>query len=251
MKTFRKILKLTGVLGLIIFIIGTLAFTSIETRNVQCSEIEVVFNKRDLISVDKDKLIRMAKTADSKILSRKLEDINSEKIEAEIEKHPAIKRADVYKLVVKGEEGYKGVLVIKVKNRQPVLRIFNADHSYFMDKEGKRFPASGAYSKRIMVTTGAVSEEFAAEKLLPFVGYIEESDFWKAQIEQIHVEGNGNVIMSMLVGGQVVEMGDLDNYEIKLRNLKEFYKQVLAEDNWDRYSKISVKYNNQVVAKRK
>ena len=142
MKTFRKILKLTGVLGLIIFIIGTLAFTSIETRNVQCSEIEVVFNKSDLISVDKDKLIRMAKTADSKILSRKLDDINGEKIEAEIEKHPAIKRADVYKLVVKGEEGYKGVLVIKVKNRQPVLRIFTSDHSYFMDKEGKRFPAS-------------------------------------------------------------------------------------------------------------
>ena len=59
------------------------------------------------------------------------------------------------------------------------------------------------------------------------------------------------MIMSMLVGGQVVEMGDLDNYETKLRNLKAFYRQVLAEDNWDRYSKISVKYNNQVVAKRR
>jgi cell division protein FtsQ len=46
-------------------------------------------------------------------------------------------------------------------------------------------------------------------------------------------------------------MGDLDNYETKLRNLKAFYRQVLADDNWDRYSKISVKYNNQVVAKRK
>lgn len=252
MKTLRRILKLTGFLGLVIFIIGTLAFTSIESRNIRCTDIEVVFKRRDLVSVDKDKLIRMAKTADGKILSKTLDKINGEIIEAEIEKHPAVERADVYKLVVKNEEGgYKGVLVIKVKNREPVLRIINSGSNYFMDKEGKKFPVSAAYAKRIMVTTGSVSEKFAVEQLLPFVGYISDNDFWSAQIEQIHVEQDGNVLLSPLVGGHVIEMGDLMNYETKLRNLKAFYKQVLAEDNWDKYSKISVKYNNQVVAKRK
>lgn len=253
MRTLRRILKLTGFLGLVVFIIGTLAFTSIESRNIQCSDIEVVFRRSDLISVDKDKLIRMAKQADGKILSKRLDKINGEVIEAAIEKHPAIKRADVYKLVVKNEEGggYKGVLVIKVKNREPVLRIINSGSNYFMDKEGKKFPGAAAYAKRIMVTTGSVSEKFATEQLLPFVEYIDDSDFWSAQIEQIHVEQNGNVLLSPLVGGHVIEMGDLENYETKLRNLKAFYKQVLAENNWDKYSKVSVKYNNQVVAKRK
>lgn len=251
MKTFRRILKLFGFLGLVAFIIATLAFTSIESRNIKCSDIEVVYRKSDLVSVDKDKLIRMVKAADGKLFSKTLEQINGEAIEAKIEKHPAIERADVYKLVVPGEKGYKGVLVVKVKNREPVIRVINQGSNYFIDEEGKKFPVTAVYAKRIIVTTGSVSEKFASEKLLPFVQYIGDNDFWSAQIEQIHVERNGNVLLSPLVGGHVIEMGDLDNYETKLRNLKAFYKQVLAEDKWDKYSKVSVKYNNQVVAKRK
>jgi len=245
-------LKLTGFLGLVVFIIGTLAFTSIESRNILCSDIEVVYKRKDLISVDKDKLIRMAKAADGRILSKTLDKIDGEEIEAAIEKHPAVERADVYKLVVKNEKGgYKGVLVIKVINREPVLRIINSGSNYFMDKEGRKFPVSAAYAKRIMVTTGSVSEKFAVEQLLPFVDFVSHNDFWSAQIEQIHVEQDGNVLLSPLVGGHVIEMGDLNNYETKLRNLKAFYKQVLSDDKWDKYSKVSVKYNNQIVAKRK
>ena len=41
---FRKLLKLLGFLMLIIFIVGTLAFTVIESRNIMCSGIEVVFD---------------------------------------------------------------------------------------------------------------------------------------------------------------------------------------------------------------
>jgi cell division protein FtsQ len=251
MRTLRRILKLFGFLGLVVFIIGTLAFTSIETRKIKCTEIEVVYSSDDLKSVNKDNLIRMVKAADGKLFSKTIDQINGEVIEEKIKKHPAIEQADVYTLVVAGEKGYKGVLVVKITNRVPVMRVINQGSNYFIDEEGKKFPVTAVYAKRIIVTTGSVSEQFASEKLIPFVKYINDNDFWSAQIEQIHVERDGNVLLSPLVGGHVIEMGDLDNYEKKLRNLKAFYQQVLSEDKWDRYSKVSVKYNNQVVAKRK
>jgi cell division protein FtsQ len=248
---FRKLLKLTGFLLLIVFIIGTLAFTFIESKNIMCTGIEVVFNEDEAINVDKDKLIRLVKATDNKILSKTLDEINSEIIESEIEKIPGILTADVYKLMISEKGSYKGVLVVKVKNRKPVMRVITSTGSYYLDKFGMRIPISLNYATNVLVTTGSVSEKFAVEQLLPFVLYVEDNEFWKAQIQQVHVEEDGDVLLTPLVGGHIIELGDLGNYRQKLQIMREFYKQVLVKNNWDKYEMVSLKYNNQVVAKRR
>ena len=248
---FRKLLKLTGFLLLIVFIIGTLAFTSIESNNIMCTGIEIVFNEDEAINIDKDKLIRLVKATDSKVLRKTLDEINSDVIEDEIEKIPAILTADVYKLMVSEKGRYKGVLVVKVKHREPVMRVINSSGSYYLDKYGVRIPVSTSYPTNVLVTTGTISEEFAVEKLLPFVMYVNDNDFWKAQIQQVHVEEDGDVLLTPLVGGHIIELGDLDNYREKLNIMRAFYKQVLVKNNWDKYEKVSLKYKNQVVAKRR
>jgi len=248
---FRKLLKLTGFLLLIVFIIGTLAFTSIESKNIICSDIEVVFDKNEAINIDKDRLIRLVKATDSKVLRKTLEQINSEVFEEEIEKIPAILSADVYKIIVNEKGVYKGVLVVKVKHREPVMHVISSNGSYYLDKYGVRIPVSSSYSTNVLVASGSISEKFAVEKLLPFIQYVEDNDFWNAQIEQVFVEQDGDVLLSPLVGGHIIELGDIDNYREKLHVMREFYKQVLAKNNWNKYERVSLKYNNQVVAKRR
>ncbi|KAF0238911.1 MAG: hypothetical protein FD181_634 [Prolixibacteraceae bacterium] len=247
----RKLLNLTGFLVLIIFIVGTLAFTSIESKNIICTDIQVVFNKNDVINIDKERLVRLVKSADNKVLSKTLSEINAEIIEEEIEKLPAILKADVYKLMVNENGAYKGTLVVKVKHREPVLRVITSSASYYLDKFGMKIPASTNYATNVMVATGSVSETFAVEQLLPFILYVEDNDFWKAQIQQIYVDNDGDVLLSPLVGGHIIELGDITNYRWKLHIMSAFYKQVLAKNNWDKYEMVSLKYNNQVVAKRK
>ncbi len=248
---FRKLLKLIGFLFLIIFVIGTLAFTSIESRNIMCTDIEVVFDKDEAINIDKARLVKLVKATDRKIFSKTLNEINSEIFEGEIEKIPAILRADVYKLMVNEKGTYKGVLVVKVKHREPVMRVITSHGSYYLDKFGVRIPVSSSYTTNVLVASGSISEKFAIEKLLPFVLYVEDNDFWNAQIEQIFVQEDGDVLLTPLVGGHTIELGEVDNYREKLHVMSEFYKQVLAKNNWDKYEKISLKYNNQVVAKRR
>lgn len=246
-----KLLKLTGFLLLIIFIIGTLAFTSIESKNIMCTDIQVVFNKNDVINIEKDRLVRLVKSADNKVLSKTLNEINAEIIEEEIEKLPAILKADVYKLMVNENGTYKGTLVVKIKHREPVLRVITSSGSYYLDKYGMKIPLSTNYATNVMVASGSISEGFAVEQLLPFVLYVEDNDFWKAQIQQIYVEEDGDVLLSPLVGGHIIELGDLNNYRWKLHVMNAFYKQVLANNNWDKYETVSLKYNNQVVAKKR
>ncbi len=247
----RKLLKLAGYLGFVIFLIITLAFTSYESKNIPCRNIEIEFGNDELIQLSKSEIARMVKVADKDISGKKLEDINTDIIEKEVEKNPVVLKAEVYKVVAKDTSSYKGVVTVRVKHRSPVVRVMSESGSYYLDKFGGKIPVSIHYAANVLVATGYFSEKYAKEELLPFVLFVENDEFWRAQVEQVHVEKNGDVILTPLVGDQVIELGKLDNFEEKLRNMKAFYNQVLANNNWDKYERISLKYKNQVVAKRR
>lgn len=248
---FKKVLKVLGLLMFVVFFIVTLAFTSHEYKDIKCKNIQVEFRDNDVIKISKDEVIRMVKSADKNIIGKKLDDINSEIIEQQVQKNRAILKAEVYKVIARDTTSYKGILSVKIKHRQPVLRVISSSGNYYMDKFGEKIPVSINYAADVMVATGNFSEQFAREQLLPFVLYVEDNDFWNAQLEQIYVENNGDVLLTPLIGDQIIELGKPENYEEKLRNMKAFYEQVLAKNNWDKYKRISLKYKDQVIAKKR
>jgi cell division protein FtsQ len=249
----RKLLKLIGLVLLVTFVAVTLAFTSRQYRNVACRGIEVNFRDGETIQLDKADIIRMVKSADKNLIGKQLNEINSDSIEKVVEKHRAVYKAEVYKVVAKDSISYKGVLAVRVRHREPVVRVMTPDVSYFLDKNGERFPVSINYSADVLVVTGSYNftEEYAKNELLPFVLYVKNHKFWNAQIEQVHVEKDGDVFLTPLVGDHLIELGSFENYQEKLRNMKAFYSQVLAKNNWNKYKKVSVKYKDQVIAKKR
>lgn len=247
----RKLLKLAGYLVLAMFFIATLAFTSHESKNIPCRSVEIEFGNDDLIRLSKTEIYQLVKSADKDITAKNLEDINAEIIEKAVEKNPAILKAEVYKVVAKDTASYKGIVTVRVKHRRPVVRVMSDEGTYYLDKFGDKIPVSTNYTTNVLVATGYCSEKYAKEQLLPFVLFIENDAFWKAQIEQVHVEKNGDVILTPLVGSQIIELGNLGNFKEKLRNMRAFYSQVLTKNNWDKYDKISLKYKNQVVAQKR
>jgi len=48
----------------------------------------------------------------------------------------------------------------------------------------------------------------------------------------------------------LIEFGNVEHMEKKFRNLKAFYEQVLKDNNWNKYSRIILRFENQVVAKK-
>lgn len=247
----RKILKLAGYILLAAFMVVTLAFSSRESRHVACRNIEIEFNENELIKTSREEIVRLISAADNQLTGKELREINTELIEKEIEKHQAVLNAEVFKVVARDSSSYKGILGVRVKHREPVLRVMSSSGTYYLDRTGTQVPVSSGYTANVLVASGYFSEDYAKEQLLPFVLFLEENPFWKAQIEQIHVEQNGNILVTPLVGDHLIELGSLDDYQEKLRNMKAFYEQVLVQNNWEKYEKISVKYKNQVIAKKK
>ncbi|MDD2382416.1 MAG: hypothetical protein WCY58_04405 [Mariniphaga sp.] len=248
---WKKGLKLMGYLLLIAFMVVTLAFSSMESKNVSCRDIQIEFNNDESIKVSKDEIIRLVRTADQEIIGKDLRQINAELIEKEIEKHQAILNAEVYKVVTRDSSSYQGILGVRVSHREPVLRVMSSEGSYYLDESGEKVPLSTEYSARVIVASGFFSHDFARTDMLPFVLFVIHDPFWEAQLEQIHREQNGNILLTPLVGDHVIELGSLDNFQVKLRNLKAFYEQVMVQNNWDKYRQVSVKYNNQIIAKKR
>ena len=247
----RKIFILAGYLLLIGIVAVTLSFAVNEANSITCSDVQVSFLKNELIQVKKEEIVRLIHNADKQLMGKELREINADIIEKDIEKHPAIDKAEVYKIISTDSSSYRGILGVRIKHREPVVRIMSVNARYYLDKTGEKIPFSSNYTANVLVVTGDFSEEYARSELLPFVMYLNSNPFWRAQIEQIHVENDGGIVLTPLVGDQIIEMGSIQGYPEKLRNLKAFYQQIMARNNWDKYNKISLKYKNQIIAKKR
>jgi cell division protein FtsQ len=83
------------------------------------------------------------------------------------------------------------------------------------------------------------------------IKYIDDDDFWSAQIDQIYVDSNNDIDLIPRVGNQLIHIGTTENIEGKLKNLAAFYDKVLPEVGWNKYSVINLEYKDQIVCKKR
>jgi cell division protein FtsQ len=244
---FKVILKISGWILLFVFLGFTVAFTTKETKYLRCSLIDVQYEGTPAISLGAGEIIDLVKSADRNLEFGNFYEINAENIERMLRQNKTIEKAEVYKSIIPKGNKYAAVLTVAVKHRTPVMRIMTPDADYYLDKLKEDIPVSIKYPMDVIVATGKIDKEFASGKLLEFGEYIGKDKFWKAQIEQIDIQENGEVVLIPLVGNHRIEFGTLENFEEKLANLKVFYEKVLVQDNWDKYKIIVLKYKNQVI----
>lgn len=248
----KRFLQISGFVLLIIFIVGTLAFTLHELDEVGCSAVSIEFEDDDIIQLQSGELEKLVLKVYPDLFSNQLGQVNSDSLEKAIEKHPVIEGVEAYKVLVKDTSAYTGILTLRVKHRRPVVRIVpDLGEGYYLDIEGRKIPVSTAYSAHVITVTGNINTSYAEKSLLPFIRHLVNDEFWSSQIVQGHVNDSEELLLSPLVGDHLIELGSIENFETKLRNLKAFYKQVLAEDSWNMYSRISLKFEDQIIAKRK
>ena len=61
------------------------------------------------------------------------------------------------------------------------------------------------------------------------------------------VFSNKNIELVPRVGDHVICLGKLDDFERKLKRVKVFYEKGLNKVGWNKYSRISVEFGNQII----
>ena len=173
-------------------------------------------------------------------VGKPVKEINVHAIEQALKQHPFIRKADCY--LTSG-----GNLKIIAHQRIPLLRIMadNGDN-YYLDSDGKTMSATGT-SVYVPVATGFIDRKYAKTKLYDIALCIEQNPFWKAQIEQINITPRLEVQMVPRIGNQILFFGKADDIRQQFERLKIFYAEALNRVGWNKYSRISVEFNNQII----
>lgn len=213
--------------------------------------------------LDERYITRLANEATDSIVGNQLKDIDIAAIHAKIAANSSVKEAHVYTTV-------DGRCVIHVLQRTPIARIFNADgSSFYLDRDGFTMALSSHYTAKVPVFVGEINEqmqemsvldrtddqEFLRSTLMDdvyrFTTHITGNEFWKAQVEHVHINSQGEFEIVPRVGNHRINMGHADNLDEKFRKLMAFYANTIHTRDLNQYTSIHVEYDGQVVCVRR
>jgi len=236
----------------LILVFLSLGFTIYERKKIVCTDVRV-----EITDSIENQFIRSRDVRGwvlnhyPHLLRQNLENIDLRNIEDGLRKIKAVEEVTVFTSIVgRGKPG-EGSVVVRIRQRDPEFRVDLPGRDYYMDKFGKSFDWTPNYTPRVMIVSGVIAYEFARKRLLPLITYIQQDPFLNAQIDQIHVGGNGNLTMVPRIGEQLIYFGSPEDYQVKLRNLKALYKEGFKDGGWTLYKAINLSYKNQVICLKK
>ncbi|KMQ66684.1 cell division protein FtsQ [Chryseobacterium angstadtii] len=235
MKNKYRILKIV----VTVIILGLLLSFSLKRfsgQKITDNKISVKMNEKTPVYFIDEKDIRDIVKKENP--SGKVGDLNIPVLEKKINALPAVDSANVYL-------NLNGKLYLDIKQRVPAFRLNKDGKDFYVDEKGIEFPISRTYSHPCMLVTGNVKPE-EYEKLAELVKKIDKDDFSKKFFIGISKSKDDyNLLTSD--GNYKVEIGDLDNIEFKVKGLKTFVEKYLVFQDPQKYSMVSVKYQNQIV----
>lgn len=242
------------VLGITAFVVltGIIAFASTENDNRVCNEVVInINNQLNNHFIDENDVLSLVNdNGASAVIGESFGRINVRSIEERVKMEPFIRDAEIFR-------DHKGNLVVNVDQRKPVARIIRSDgpDAYIAD-DGYILPVSEKFSARVVLISGTdmkgLSESMTIaegeyEQLFEMINYINNNEFFKAQIAQINFENEDEVVLYPQMTKQLIDFGTLEHMEAKFKKLMIFYKQILPRKGWNVYKRVNLKYNDQII----
>jgi cell division protein FtsQ len=258
MSKFLKILFVIPVLYIVIMPV----YLARSTNSKLCGGIVIdIKDSSDFHFVTKRQLLNLAYGNSGRILGKPVGEVPVSEIESRIKVLRELKVAEVYMTI-------DGTVHVFVDQRDPVMRVMpDNGGDYFVDEDGVVVRKRNLYTPRLHVIEGNVNISSAMlngvsvldtsiknsilKDIYKLVIYVNDDDFWSAQIDQIYIDNNDEIDLIPRVGNQLVHLGTVENFEGKLRNLEAFYDKVLPEIGWNKYSLIDLEFKDQIVCKKR
>ena len=239
---------------LVVLVFALAAFADRNARHHVCRDIVVKLdNFRENHFLDEADVLRMAEAGPSRLRSVRFAEMDFRAMERRLLQHRNLKEVQVY-------NDLKGNLIIRAALRRPMARLVQERGAdAYLSEEGVVMPVSERYSSRVLVLSGPRVPEILrrqsivgtdwGKQLIGLLTFLRDDPFWSAQIAEVYLREDGTVTLFPQVGSQTIAFGKPENLEEKFFRLRVFYKEVLPRRGWNTYSRISVEYAGQVIAR--
>lgn len=225
-------------------LLAVTAFNKPDTKATHCSEVKIDIQETVVDGFLNAGEIKMILSQNHIYpLTQPMASVNPRQIEEVLEKSPFVEKAECYKTL-------SGHVCIDIQQRIPVVRVMadNGDN-YYVDTHGNMMPET-RYVTDLIIATGAITKKYAQQTLTRVANHIMQDDFWKNQVVQINVLNNGYMEIVPRIGDHIIFLGTPSHVDKKLERLRKFYLYGLNKAGWNKYSYISVEFDNQIICKK-
>ena len=261
MKNSYRIAITLGITALVVFLIVLVSKRSSSDRLLTaCTGLEVnILDSASLSFVSQEDVKRFIEEGYGVYLGQKMDSVNLKKIETAIEGRSAVGTSQAYITL-------DGVLHVDVTQRAPMVLFKTKNGGFYADENGFLFPMKDDYSKEIPVIEGdiPISEEagFKGEAktdkekewlsgILDLLRYINHDRFWNETIAKIHVDKEGNLVMTPREGKEKFLFGKPDGFMEKFSAIETYYRYIEPTKEKGYYSSVDVRYDGQINCREK
>jgi len=253
MKLKLNIKREVRIGALLVLVFALIAFAEKQKGDVAIGDILIrIENIHGNHFLDEEDVLALMQLEKENIRGASLSKVDFKEVEDRIKKDPFIKDAEVY-------SDLKGNLLVSVELRRPVARIVRNDGpDGYIAQDGTIMPVSEKFTSRVVLISGNyvrtllnarnVLQLEEGKKLMEMIRMIQEDDFWDAQVAQLSIDARGKITIYPQVGDENIEFGKADNLDVKFNKLRIFYKEILPRMGWNRYSRVNLEYEGQIVA---
>lgn len=234
-----------------IVMMAIIGFTGVKNSSKQVNNVLVeIKDQNGDFFTDRLEILNLINAGNTDyVLGLSVDALNLKELERRVESNAFVKDAQIYKDI-------KGNLLVKVVQSRPIARVYNPHGpDQYIDADGTILPTNARHTARVPIVEfersfsweKSITETEYGVKVLDMLRYIEESDFWRAQIAQLIIEKDGEMTLLPQVTKQEIKFGMPEDLEGKFKKLKVFYKEILPNKGWNTYSLVNLKYENQIV----
>lgn len=223
---------------LLVLVVFLFAFASGRNNVRKISNPNVEFKGDNNLFITQEAVSKLLiqNQQEAKNTSKETLDLND--LEAALNSNPMIKSADVYVSV-------NGMLKAEVEQKKPIARV-HSEASYYIDEQGGYMPLSSSYSARVPLVTGAVDKNNLSD-VFKVTQKIQNDAFLKTHVIEVYQDESKGIFLKLRQYRFTVQLGNLNNLDKKINNLKAFYKKALKDKKLNAYSNVNLKFDSQVV----
>jgi len=218
------------------------AFSSQRNNDRKLSDLTVKFIGNDNLYITQETVNKLLIQNKESITSVPKEILDLNGLESVLNSNSMIKSAEVY-VTVNGE------VKAEVEQRKPIARV-NTNVSYYIDDQGLYMPLSSNHSARVPLVTGFVDKN-QLENVFIIADKIHNDAFLKKHIVEIHQNEDKSINLKTRVLDFEIALGQIEHLDKKINNLKAFYQKAKKDKALINYSKVNLKFDNQVVCTKK
>ena len=228
---------------LIVTLLFLFGFSNYRNEVKKVTSVDVKFEQGENLFMSYEMVNKLLIQNQKQVKNQAKSLIDLSSLEKQVLSHPMVENATTF-LTIDGQ------LKTSVKQRTPIGRVNTSSESYYIDRQGEKMPLSTNHSARVPIITGhSIAENI--EDIYALLTYLTKDEFLKKQVVGIHKSAENDFVLMTRIGSHKINLGGIENLEVKFKNLKAFYNHTMTNKTIENYKTINLKYNNQVVCTKK